>query len=131
VVNGKRLIAVLALLASGLMCSSQQASAHDFGHGVFARNIAHSLSRNRPTGWIRLHRPDGEVVHVNADQIVFVSNSKNTGGNARARSRLQLVNGFSDVLETVDEVMQSIKNDDPLEAATDTVDDILSKVDAN
>jgi len=48
------------------------------------------------------------------DQIVFVTIAKNTGGNERARSRIQLVSGFSDVRETVDEVMQSIKNDDSL-----------------
>jgi hypothetical protein len=61
------------------------------------------------------------------DQIVFVANAKNTGGNERAKSRVQLVNGFSDVLETVDEVMQFIKDDDSLEAATGAVfDDIMN-----
>ena len=44
--------------------------------------------------------------------------AKNTGGNERANSRIQLVNGFSDVLETVEEVMQSIKNNAVLGAET-------------
>jgi hypothetical protein len=50
----------------------------------------------------------GEVVHINVDQIVFVTSAKNTGGNDRAKSRFQLVNGFNDVLETIDEVMEAV-----------------------
>jgi hypothetical protein len=62
-------------------------------------------------GWIKLHRPDGEVVHVRIDQIVFVMTAAGTGANERAQSRLQLANGFSDVRESVEEVMQAIQND--------------------
>jgi hypothetical protein len=36
----------------------------------------------------------------------------NTGVNKRAQSRVQLANGFADVLGSVDEVMQAIKDDD-------------------
>jgi hypothetical protein len=120
-------IAVLVLLGGALMLSGQETLAGDFGDRVFANAAAHSMSRSRIRGWIRLHRPDGEVVHINVDQIVFVANAKNTGGNERAKSRVQLVNGFSDVLETVDEVMQFIKDDDSLGAATGAVfDDIMN-----
>jgi hypothetical protein len=65
-------------------------------------------------GWIGLHRPDGEVVRIKTDQIVFVMSAANTGANARALSRIQLLNGFADVRENVDEVMLAIKNDDVL-----------------
>jgi hypothetical protein len=41
----------------------------------------------------------------------FDSNKTRPGGNDRAKSRIQLVNGFSDVLETIDEVMEAVKND--------------------
>jgi hypothetical protein len=62
-------------------------------------------------GWIALHRPDGEVVYIKLDQIVFVMSAKNTGAVERARSKLQLLNGHSDVRESVEEVMQIIEND--------------------
>jgi hypothetical protein len=62
--------------------------------------------------WIVLHRPDGEVVHINADQIVFVMSATNTGADKRVHSKVQLVNGFSDVRESVEEVMQAIQNGD-------------------
>jgi hypothetical protein len=35
----------------------------------------------------------------------------NASANKRAQSRVQLANGFADVLESVDEVMQAIMND--------------------
>jgi len=38
----------------------------------------------------------------------------NTSANTRALSRIQLLNGFADVRENVDEVMLAIKNDDVL-----------------
>jgi hypothetical protein len=41
----------------------------------------------------------------------FDSNKTRPGGNDRAKSRIQLVNGFSDLLETIDEVMEAVKND--------------------
>jgi hypothetical protein len=62
-------------------------------------------------GWIALHRPDGEVVYIKLDQIVFVMSAKNTGAVERARSKVQLQNGHSDVRESVEEVMQTIEND--------------------
>jgi hypothetical protein len=114
----KATIAVLALLGGVLMLSNQQILARDFGNSANAKAAAHSSCRIRTRGWIQLHRLDGEVAHINVDQIVFVANAKNTGGNDRAKSRVQLVNGFSDVLETVDEVMHLIKEDDSLGAAT-------------
>jgi hypothetical protein len=114
----KATIAVLALLGGVLMLSNQEILARDFGNGANAKGAAHSSCRIRTRGWIQLHRLDGEVAHINVDQIVFVTNAKNTGGNERAKSRVQLVNGFSDVLETVDEVMHLIKEDDSLGVAT-------------
>jgi len=43
---------------------------------------------------------------------VFVMNVTNVSANKRAQSRVQLANGFADVLESVDEVMQAINEDD-------------------
>ena len=59
-----------------------------------------------------MHRPDGELVYIKLDQIVFVMSAKVTGASAeRARSRVQLLNGHSDVRESVEEVMHIIEND--------------------
>jgi hypothetical protein len=44
-------------------------------------------------------------------QIVFVMSAKDTGAAERARSKVQLLNGHSDVRESVKEVMQTIEND--------------------
>ena len=118
VMSKKATTAVLALFGAALMLSAQEALARDWDAGVSAKGAAYSLSRIRTRGWIQLHRVDGEVTHINVDQILYVTNAKNTGGNERAKSRIQLVTGFSDVLETVDEVMQSIENDDALAAKT-------------
>ena len=63
-------------------------------------------------GWIGLHRPEGEVVRINTNQIVFVMSAENTGADKRALSRIQLLNGFADMRENVAEVMLAIKNDD-------------------
>jgi hypothetical protein len=68
-----------------------------------------SLGGARKKGWIELHRPDGEVVHIKADQIVFVTSATGTGAATRAHSKVQLLNGFSDVRESVEEVMQAIQ----------------------
>ena len=114
VMSKKATTAVVALLGGALMLSTQEALARDWDDGLSAKGAAYSLSRIRTRGWIQLHRVDGEITHINVDQILYVTNAKNTGGNERAKSRVQLVNGFSDVLETVDEVMQSIKNNDAL-----------------
>ena len=58
-----------------------------------------------------MHRPDGEIVYIRLDQIVFVMSAKDTGAAERARTKLQLLNGHSDVRESVEEVMQAIDND--------------------
>ena len=70
-----------------------------------------SSARRGPKGWIALHRPDGEVVYIKVDQIVFVMSAKDTGAAERARSKVQLLNGHSDVRESVEEVMRTIEND--------------------
>jgi len=101
-----------------LMLSGGEALGADAGDGVFAPSAAHFSSRIKAPAWIHLHRVDGEIVYINLDHIVFVTSAKNTGGNERAKSRIQLVNGFSDVLESVDHVMQSIAGHDPPEATT-------------
>jgi hypothetical protein len=69
-----------------------------------------SSARRGTKGWIALHRPDGEVVYIKLDQIVFVMSAKDTGASERARSMVQLLNGHSDVRESVEEVMQIIEN---------------------
>jgi hypothetical protein len=45
------------------------------------------------------------------DQIVFVMSAKGTGAAESARSMVQLLNGHSDVRESVEEAMQTIEND--------------------
>ena len=70
-----------------------------------------SFARHGPKGWIALHRPDGEVVYIKIDQIVFVMSAKDTGASERARSKIQLLNGHSDVRESVEEVMEAIESD--------------------
>src|SRR5262249_7232872 len=71
----------------------------------------HSTAPRGTKGWIALHRPDGEVVYIKLEQIVFVMNAKNTGADQRVHSKIQLLNGRSDVRESVEEVMQIIEND--------------------
>jgi len=68
-------------------------------------------ARRGAKGWIALHRPDGEVVYIKLDQIVFVMSAKDTGAAERGRSKVQLLNGHSDVRESAEEVMQTIEND--------------------
>jgi hypothetical protein len=70
-----------------------------------------SSARRGTKGWIALHRPDGEVVYIKVDQIVLVMSAKDTGAAERARSKVQLLNGHSDVRESVEEVMQTIENE--------------------
>jgi len=70
-----------------------------------------SSARRGRKGWIVLHRPDGEIVYIKLDQIVFVMSAKDTGAAERARSKVQLLNGHSDVRESVEEVMNTIEND--------------------
>jgi len=69
-----------------------------------ASNVTVRASTRRGTkGWI--------VLHIRLDQIVFVMSAKDTGAAERARTKLQLLNGHSDVRESVEEVMQAIDND--------------------
>jgi hypothetical protein len=75
------------------------------GSSIYSEN--HSWLRQNSTkagmkGWIGLHRPDGEVVRIKTNQIVFVMSATNTGANTRALSRIQLLNGLR---ENVGEVM--------------------------
>src|SRR5215813_4471835 len=70
-----------------------------------------SAAQRGPKGWIALHRPDGDLVYIKLDQIVFVMCAKNTGADQRAHSKVLLLNGHSDVRESVEEVMQAIEND--------------------
>jgi hypothetical protein len=74
-------------------------------------NALRSFARRRAKGWIGLHRADGEVVYIKIDQIVFVTSAKDTGATERARSKIQLLNGYSDVRESVEEVMQAIESE--------------------
>jgi hypothetical protein len=99
--------AIVALVVGAPMLPHQEALARDF-------SASGCSTKAGMKGWIGLHRPDGEVVRIKTDQIVFVMSAANTGANARALSRIQLLNGFADVRENVDEVMLAIKNDDVL-----------------
>ena len=107
-------VTVFALLAGILMLSDREALAGNCCDGGFGNTAIYSLSRIRTKGWIELHRPDGEVVHIQVDQIVLVMSATNTSANKLAQSRVQLANGFADVLESVDEVMKAIMNDDSI-----------------
>src|SRR6266481_8577039 len=103
--------AVIALLAGSLMLPHQELLARECsgsGSGI----SDYPLRRAGMRGWIGLHRPDGEVVRIKTDQIVYGVSAANTGADKRALSRIQLLNGFADVRENVDEVMLAIKNDD-------------------
>jgi hypothetical protein len=70
-----------------------------------------SFARRGLKGWIALHRPDGEDIYIKIDQIVFVMSAKDTGADQRVRSKIQLLNGHSDVRESVEEVMRAIESD--------------------
>ncbi len=107
----RKTIVVLALLAGALMISTGQATAIDCRDGSLGKPAVCSLTSTRIKGWIELHRPDGNAVHIQTDQIVFVMSTANTGANTAAQSKVQMVNGFADVLESVDAVMQAIKED--------------------
>jgi hypothetical protein len=107
-------VAVCALLAGALMLTDQEALAGNCCDDGFGNTSIYALSGIRTKGWIELHRPDGEVVHIQVDQIVLVMSATNASANKRAQSRVQLANGFADVLESVDEVMQVIMNDDSI-----------------
>ena len=74
-------VAVFALLAGALMLSNQEALASNRCDDGFGNTVAYSLSRIRTKGWIELHRPDGEVVHIQVDQIVLVMSATNASAN--------------------------------------------------
>ena len=42
----------------------------------------------------------------------FVMSATNTGADKRARSKIQVLNGSIDVLESIDEVSQALKTND-------------------
>ena len=100
--------ALVALLAGALMFSNGHAFALDC-HVGGSGQAASSPSAAAMRGWLALHRPDGEAVRVKANQIVFVTTVAGTGAATCARSRLQLLNGFVDVRESVEEVMRFIQ----------------------
>lgn len=108
------LIIIVALFASALTPPSQEALAAECCVGEFAKAAAYSSSRIRAKGWIELHRPDGQLVHIQVVQILYVTSAKNAGANERAQARVQLTSGFADVLESVDEVMRSIADDNSI-----------------
>jgi len=112
-------IAILALLVGALMLPdlafAQVGGAAEIitSDGFQAGRSGGAVCSLRSAGrneWIRLHRPDGGVVHIKADQVVFVTSAAGTGADKRAQSKVQLLNGFSDVRESVEEVMQVIRN---------------------
>jgi len=106
-------VAVFALLVGALTLSNQEAVAGNCCDDGFGNTAIYS-SRIRTKGWIELHRPDGEVVHIHGEWIVLVMSATNASANKRAQSRVQLANGFADVLESVDQVMQAILKDDSI-----------------
>jgi hypothetical protein len=102
--------AVLACVIVAAPASNQELLARDCA-GTAAQS-SYLLTNAGMPGWIGLHRPDGEIVRIKTDQIVFVMSALNTGADKRALSRVQLLNGFTDVRESVDDVMLAIKGDD-------------------
>ena len=107
--------AVIALLAGSLVLPHRELLARECS-GSGSGSSGYASSRAGTRGWIGLHRPDGEIIRIKTDQIVYVMSAANTGADKRALSRIQLLNGFADVRENVDEVMLAIKNDDFLNA---------------
>ena len=105
---------IVALFAGALTPPSQETLAAECCVGGFAEPAAYSSSRIRTKGWIELHRPDGQLVHIQVVQILYVTSAKNAGANERAQARVQLTTGFADVLESVDEVMRSIADDNSI-----------------
>jgi hypothetical protein len=87
-----------------------EALAGDDLHAVGSGSAACSPRRAEPSNWVVLHRPDGEIVYIWTDQIVFVTSAV-AGAAKRAHAKIQLLNGFADVRESVDEVMQAIQTD--------------------
>ena len=106
----KTAAAILALLIGALIVPNRDAFALDCHIGGTGKTVS-SPSGAATTGWLGLHRPDGEIVRVKANQIVFVTTAAGMGAATCAQSRLQLLNGFVDVRENVEEVMRFIVMD--------------------
>ena len=108
--------AAIAIPHASVQAADAQAQINSFGTqrltpDATSGKTLRSSARRGTKGWIALHRPDGEVVYIKLDQIVFVMSAKDTGAADRARSMVQLLNGHSHVRESVEEVMQIIEND--------------------
>lgn len=118
-----RCAVVIVIAAASVPSASAQAAdvcvRNDSMHFALLRPIAdgtsvnalRSYARRGAKGWIILHRADGEVVYIKIDQIVFVTSTKNTGASEGARSKIQLLTGYADVRESVEEVMQAIESE--------------------
>jgi hypothetical protein len=111
-------VALVALLAVAPLLDQKAVAGNGTYGGSLGSGAVHAIgsgNANHPKttarNWITLHRPDGEAVHVNADQIVFVMSATALGGDKRANSKLQLTNGFVDVRESVEEVMRAVQGD--------------------
>jgi hypothetical protein len=113
----KVVIANVALLAGALMLPDYAALARDGSVAKVRAEAELQASGSEGTTcsprrvatkeWVCLHRPDGEEIYIRVDHIVFVSIAA-PGAAIRARSRVQLLNGYCDVRESVDEVMQLV-----------------------
>jgi hypothetical protein len=111
----KTAITTAVLLAGAIMLPDHAALAGDGGvakvsaeSGLQTNDSKDTACSSRRAGtkeWVCFHRPDGEAIFVRADQIVFVTGAA-AGAAMRARSKIQLLNGYCDVRESVDEVMQ-------------------------
>jgi hypothetical protein len=112
-------LAFAVALASALILSSDKVLALDCTDGTGPGKSMAASSKVRAKGWIELHRPDGETVHIKTDQIVLVMSAIRTGAHKRARSKLQLLNGYVDVLESVERVMLVIKTSNDSGMPTD------------
>jgi gluconate kinase len=118
--RNKFIAVAIALLVGAPMLAGCAMLAHADGAEALAADDLHatgsvsavcSARKAATSDWLRLHRPDGEIVHIKADQIVFVTSAAATAVDKRARSKIQLLNGFSDVRESVEEVMRAIQTD--------------------
>ena len=119
VMSNKLAAAAVALLFGALMlpdyamlarAAVAEALAADGLVTVGSGSAARSPRKAETSGWVVLHRPDGEIVHIRTDQIVFVTSAV-AGAAKRANAKIQLLNGFADVRESVEEGMQAIQTD--------------------
>jgi hypothetical protein len=100
--------AVIAIPPASAQAANVQAQIDSFGVApqrltpdATSGKTLRASARRGTKGWIALHRPDGEIVYIKLDQIVFVMSAKVTGAAERARARVQLLSGHSDVRESV------------------------------